>query len=245
MLQGVPTLYPNGVSNAAPGSFGAGVPMLWPPQYYSFFDDFDTYKAGAGLDWLATVVGTTPTAVVDDALGGQLLITNAATDDSSYSAQWLGGQATVVEAFQFVPGKELWFAARFQISDAVQSDLLIGLAITDTTPLDASDGVFFLKNDGSAVLTLVEKIATPLTATANLGLTLANATWYEIGFHYNGFDTVRAFSRDSGLASWSSIGSVGVSALPTTELTPTFHFQNGEAVAKTARIDYIFAAQER
>lgn len=245
MLSGVPTLFSGGVTNAKPASFGALIPELFPPQYYSWFTDFDTYKAGAGLDWLATVVGTTPTAVVDDTIGGQLLITNAATDDSSYSAQWLGGQASVTETFQFVPRKELWFAARFQISDAVQSDLMLGLAITDTTPLDATDGVFFLKSDGSAALTLVEKIVTPLTASATLGLTLAAATWYEIGFHYNGIDTVRAYARDSGLDTWSSIGSVGVSALPTRTLAPTFHFQNGEAVAKTARLDWMYAIQER
>jgi hypothetical protein len=42
-------------------------------------------------------------------------------------------------------------------------------------------------------------------------------------------------------------GSLSASStyLPDTELTVSFGIQNGEAVAKTMTVDYIFAAKER
>jgi hypothetical protein len=240
-MQGVPTLYPNGVSNAAIDSFGAIVPQLWPPQYYSFFTDFDKYNAAATLaEWFPTIVGT-GTAVVSDAFGGILTVTNSAADDDAYSAQWAGGNASgnVAETFTFTPGKELWFASRFQLSDVVQSEFVMGLVIADTDPFTAfTDGVAFTKPDGSAVMSLTSAIVTPVTAAVAVQ-TLVNATFYEAAFHYNGADTIRAFINGQ------SAGSLGVTALPTTELAVTFGIKNGEAVAKTALIDWIFASRER
>jgi len=253
----VPTVFPGGVTNADIDSFGARVPMPWPAQYYEFFTDFDRFNQNAATtpvaygDWVVTLIdagaGTTSGAV-SDAANGVLLITTAGNEDDGLMAQWQGGKGTadtpaVAETFTFVAGKRVWFAARFQMSDVTQSDFIIGLAVADTTPLDAADGVFFLKVDGSAVLTLQEKIATPLTASANL-VTLVAATWYDVAFEYNGVDAVTAYLKDS-TGVWNSVGSVGVTALPTTELAVTFGFQNGEAAAKTCQIDYIFAARER
>jgi hypothetical protein len=254
MGQFVPTVFPGGVTNADADSFGARVPMPWPAQYYTFFDDFDRFVQDMATtpvaygDWLVTIIdagaGTT-SGVIDDVANGVLLITTAGNEDDGLMAQWQGGNAaSVAETFTFVANKRVWFACRFQMSDVTQSDFICGLAIADTTPLDAADGVFFLKVDGSAVLTLQEKIATPLTASANL-VTLVAATWYDVAFEYNGVDAITAYLKDSTSGVWNAVGSVGVTALPTTELAVTFGFQNGEAAAKTCQIDYIFAAKER
>jgi hypothetical protein len=233
------TLFPDGVSNALLDSFGARVPMPWPPQYYTFFDDFDGYRAGASLDWLATITGT-GTAIVSDALGGVVNITNSGADDDAYFAQWQGGNGSsnIAETFTFRAGKKLWFAARFQLSDVTDSDAIIGLAIADTSPLDASDGVFFLKADDAATLALVSKIVTPVTASVNV-LTMVAATYYEVAFEYDGIDTIKAFVNGN------PAGSLGITALPTTELAVTFGVQNGAAAAKTMLLDWIFCATER
>lgn len=252
MLSGAPTQFPGGVGNSLPGSFGALVPFPFPAQYLQFFDDFTSFRAAAagtaGADWLITPVGTSPITLADQVNGEILITTGSAADGNGNTGQWAGDKGAgtalaAVEPFKFIPGKEAWFATRFQISDATQSELLLGLTIADVTPIDASDGVFFYKADDATTLQLVSRIVTPASASANL-LTVAAATWYEIGFHYNGVDTVRAFLRATD-GTWNSVGSVGVSALPTTELTVTFGFWTGEAVAKTCRLDYIFAAQER
>jgi len=244
-MQGVPTLYPNGVSNAATDSFGARVPMPWPAQYYTWFDDFDRFNAAASgtADWLATLTNTLITgAQVNDAQGGILTITNTAADDDAFFAQWMGQNASatggVAETFTFQAGKELWFAARFNLAEVIQSDFIIGLAIADTTPLDATDGVFFLKTDGAATLALTSKIVTPVTASVTVA-TLVNNTFVEVAYHYNGIDTIQAYVNNA------PAGRLGVTALPTTELALTLGLQNGEAVAKTANIDWMFCARER
>lgn len=252
-ITGVPTLNPAGFTNAAPGSFGARVPTQWPPQFYSFFTDFDKFNsalAATGLaDWLRTVVEAgagDSTALVSDAFGGVLTITTAGNEDDGVMVQWQGGMATsdVAETFKFTAGKELFFACRFQMSDVTQSDFICGLAIADTTPLDASDGVFFLKSDGSASLSLVSKIVTPVTASDALA-TLVADTWYEFGYHYNGVDAINAYQGGGTDGTWNFVGSVGITALPTTELAVTFGFQNGEAAAKTCLFDWISVTAER
>lgn len=249
----VPTVFPGGVTNAAPDSFGTRVPMLWPPQYYTWFDDFDRFDGAAtgAHDWMVTTVqaGTgAGSLVVSDALGGVLLITTDDADNDGSMVQWAGMNtistiAEVAETFVFTPGKRTWFAARFQLSEVTQSDFIVGLALADATPLDVTDGVFFLKADDAATLALVSKIVTPATASTTVA-TLVAATWYEFAFEYNGNDAITAYTKNSD-GTWRSAGSVGVSALPTTELAVTFGYQNGAAGAKTALIDWIFAARER
>ena len=52
----------------------------------------------------------------------------------------------------------MFFKARLKTSDADSSDFVMGLGITDTTPLDVTDGFFFLKSDGAATMDfLIEK----------------------------------------------------------------------------------------
>jgi hypothetical protein len=255
MIPGVPTLNPSGFSNALPGSFGARVPMQWPPAFYSFFTDFDEFDGAATgtRKWMVTTVqaGTLAgTLAVTDAANGVLLITtDDAIGDGSF-AQLAGYNniatvADVAETFQFAAGKEVWFSTRFLLSDVVNSNFMAGLAISDTTPLDATDGVFFLKASGAATIALTSKIVTPVTASRNLTVTLVNSQFVELGFHYNGVDSVSAFQGGNSDGTWNFVGSVGVNALPTRTLALTFGFNTSTAGAKTCQMDYIFAARER
>lgn len=245
-MQGVPSVFPNGISNAQPDSFGVKCPMpLWPGSFYTWFSDFDSFDralTATGLtDW--SVAGTNAAIAnssVTDAFGGIVSIATAAADNDQFIAQW-GGSNTgtnVAETFSFVAGKECFFACRFQLADVVESDFIIGLAVAGATPISVADGVFFQKPDGSAVLSLVSNIATPLSASDAVA-TLVNATWVEAAYHYNGVDAINAYINGA------FAGSVGITALPTTELAVTFGIQSGEAVAKSALVDWIYAARER
>lgn len=247
-MQGVPTVFPNGVTNAQLDSFGARVPCEWPPQLYTFFTDFDKFNAALGAtglaDWLNTpsTAGAGTSSVVTDAFGGILLITlPSASDDFGNSYQWLGGNALadVAETFIFTPGKELWFAARFALSEVVQSDLIIGLAVATLQPITTAptDGVFFIKSDGSAAMSLRSSLASSATNVA-VG-SLVAATFVEAAFHYNGIDKISAFINGN------PAGSMGITTLPITELAVTFGVQNGDTAARTASFDWIFASRER
>ena len=229
----MPSNYPNGVTTRPDSDPFFDFILPDPTTAHVYFNDFDTYVAG---DWTITTTeaGTgSATEALTDADGGVLLITNAAGDNDLDFFNKVG------ESFLMAAGKQAWFRARFKVSDATQSDWVMGLQITDTTMLAVSDGIFFQKDDGDANIDFhVEKDGTASTALAIA--TNADATNVELAFHYNGIDAVTYF------VDGVRIGSLAVTNLPDDEeLTIAFGLQNGEAVAKTMSIDYILAAKER
>jgi len=194
-----------------------------------YFDDFDTYTAA---DWTVTETGVATQALAD-ADGGELLITNAAADNDASFSQKVG------ESFLMAAGKKAWFEARLEVSDATHSDWVVGLQITDTTPLAVTDGIYFRKDDGDANIDFVvikDSVATTATAIA----TNVDATAVRLSFYYNGVDEIVYFV--DGVRQGSSV----TTNLPDDEvLTLSFGIQNGEAVAKTMNVDYLLAAKER
>lgn len=233
MARKTPVRYPNGLTNVARVD-----PLAWfglpdPSAWHTWFDDFDIYTAG---DWTITTteLGTgSATEAIQDADGGVLLLTNAAGDNDHDFLQYAS------ETFTMTAGKQFVFKARFKVSDATQSDFVMGLQITDTTPLDVTDGIFVQKDDGDTNLDAhVEKNN---TATSSTGIhTVADDTYLVVGIYYNGTDEVQ-FWVDG-----AKVASLATTNLPDDEeMTISFGIQNGEAVAKTMSIDYILAAKER
>lgn len=224
-----PTNYPGGVSNVYTYQTLGSFLDTDPSAAHMYFNDFDIYTAG---DWTVTETQAGATQAITNADGGILALVNSAADDDLNAIQ------LSKETFKFEAGKELWFKARFKVSDATQSDLVIGLQITDTTPLAVTDGTFFLKSDGSTTLSLlVEKDSTATTTTA---ATLADDTYVVVGYYYNGIDRIDIFVNDVRVAS-----SVTTNICDDEELTVSIAVQNGEAAAKTLSVDYVFVAKKR
>lgn len=231
-----PTRFKNGLSNVSQESFWGSFGAMSPTKYHQYFNDFDTYAAG---DWSITTVeagGGSASEAVTDKDGGALLITNDAADNDR-DVFFLAG-----ESFKFESGKKLWFEAKFQVSDATQSDAFIGLCIktaTDPVGTAPTDGVFFRKDDGDTNLDFV--VTKDSTATTSTAIdTVADATDITVGFYYNGVDNIAVWT-DGGL-----VDNVAVTNLPDDEILSVFFaIQNGEAAAKTMTIDYIHVAKER
>ena len=227
-----PTRFPSGVTNAAPGSntgmYGAPVPTL----YHTYVNDFDTYTAA---QWTVTAVGA-GTQALTAGDGGLLLLTNAAADDNSIFMQ------NTVATFLMEAGKPAWFKARFKVPDATQSDLQIGLIVTDTTPLDATDGIYFQKADGSAALDFYcRKNATTGSTSATGIATVVSDTFMTVGWYYDGKASVSAFVNDNQVATLDASSTY----FPDAALAMSMGVQNGEAAAKTMSIDYILASKSR
>ena len=224
-----PVRYPAGVTTVGATHPARNTLVPYPGKTHDYFQEFDTYTAA---DWTVTEVGIATQALADED-GGVLLITNAAADDDSSFQQKLG------ESFKFESGKKLYFEARFKVSDATQSDFVMGLQITDTTPLDVTDGVFFQKDDGDANLDFhVEKDNAATSASAIA--TVANDTYLIVAFEYDGASKI-IYSVNG-----ANIGSSVTTNMPDDEeLTISFGIQNGEAVAKTMSVDYIWVSKER
>ena len=204
-----------------------------PTKWITYFNDFHEYVAG---DWTITTTEAgsgSATEAVTDVQGGGLLITN---DDADNDADFFNLKG---ESFKFVAGKKTFFKARFKVSDATQSDFVMGLQITDTTPLAVSDGVYFMKDDGDASLDFhVEKDGSDTTASAIS--TVSDDTFLIVGFYYDGKSAIKYYVDDSHLGT-----SVTTNLPDDEELTVSFGIQNGAAAAKTMTVDYIFVSQER
>lgn len=227
-----PTRFPSGVTNAAPGSALAQYGLPDPSSWHTYFNDFDTYTAA---EWVVTEVGTA-TQALTDADGGVLLVTNAAADDDSSFSQKVG------ESFLLQAGKKAVFKARFKVNLATESDFVIGLQITDTTPLDVTDGVYFRKDDGDALLDIVcRKDATTGSTSATGIATVAADTYLTVAWYYDGKGNLAYFVNDVQLGTLTATSTY----LPDTELTVSFGVQNGTTSATIMSVDYILASVER
>lgn len=214
------------------------LPMFQPypsdQTYYGYFNDFMSYNSG---DWTITTTeagsGNASEAITSEA-GGALLITN---DDADNDADFFNLKG---ESFKLSSSKRAFFSARFKVSDATQSDFVIGLQITDTSPLAVSDGVFFQKDDGDANLDfVVEKDSTETKASAVA--TVEDDTYIVVSWFIDP-------DRSSVYYSINNAEPVAVvnSNLPDDEeLTVSFGIQNGAAAAKTMSVDYISVMIER
>lgn len=204
---------------------------LQPWEAYSvYFNDFHTYVAA---DWTVTEIGTA-TQALGAGPGGLLVNTNSAADNDATQNQ------LAVESFKFVAGKKLSFKARFKVLEAIENDLLIGLAITDTTVHDASDGIWIRSDDGDALLDFAvvkNSTASVLTGFASL----VADTFCVVEFYYDG-DSNDIDVSFNGIRA----GSLPLTNAPDDEdLAVTFSIRNGEAVANVLTLDYILVQQER
>lgn len=222
------TNYPNGVTNTTVGTTLGSFVLPDPTSVHAFVDDFNTFTAA---NWTITKTqGGASQAVITGDGGILSLINTTATND-------LNAIQLAFENFAFTAGKQAWFKARFSLSSATNAAAVIGLQITDTTPLAVSDGVFFSKAAASTTLNaIVEKSSTSTTAVAG---TMADNVYAVVGCHYDGNSSVNVFFNDSQVAS------MAITNLPTHTLTISAAVSNGTSAGQTMNIDYILAATER
>lgn len=198
---------------------------------HRFMDDFNTYTA---TNWTITVVGTsTPALVAGD--GGLLgVTTSTASSDSAFLQK-------LPESYSFEAGKPAWFGARFRV-DALSSVVVFGLQVTDTTPEDVTDGIYFLSTTGTGALTgYVRRNATTGSASVSAGTLVAN-TFTEVAWYWDGKDTV-TFYQDR--VARGSITGVAANYLPDTTTAVSFGLRTTTAAARTLTVDYFFASKSR
>jgi hypothetical protein len=227
------TRFPYGLTNVSEVDLFADMVQPDPTLFHTYFNDFDTYVAG---DWTVTETDAAATQALTAGDGGLLLITNTAADNDLVALQ------KNPAAFTFTAGKKTFFRCRFKVSDATQSDLVFGLQVVDATPLDVTDGIYFLKADGAATVDFIcRKNASTGSITTSAVATMVDDTFIELGFYYDGRSKVVYEVNGSVLGSLDASSAY----LPDTTCTVSFALQNGEAVAKTMTVDYVYVAKER
>ena len=153
----------------------------------SYIEDFVNLPVddttGDPLAWTTTVVeagsGTT-TFASTDASGGKAIITTAGNEDDGGNYQLNG------ESFETTSDQDLYFGTKLAINDADNTDIIVGLAVTDTTLLGGlADGIYFESVDGSASISTVTEASSTETQNDSAG-TLVDATEIELEFYYDG-----------------------------------------------------------
>jgi hypothetical protein len=231
-----PSRFPYGVTNQSKTSMYGQFKAMVPTVYHQYFNDFDTYVAG---DWTITATGAGTTALTN-VDGGAILLTNAAADNDARFHQKVG------ESFLATSGKKMFFETRFTVSDATQIDWVVGLQVTDTTPLDVTDGMYFMKDDGDTQIDFYcsKDATTGRLTTTNWATASAAATYMKLGFYFDGVRYITLWK--DGVETYTvDLTTTLTTYLPDTTLTISFGVQNGEAVAKTMTMDYILAVMER
>lgn len=222
---------------------GTGADGLAPTDWHSWFNDFDFYLA---TDWVITETGS-GTRAISQTDGGNLVITNAAADNDVNSLQLRQlASGAVAENWKFIAGKPMYFGIRFKISDATESDFVIGLHITATTPVASAptDGIYFRKDDGDRLIDLVgRKNSTGSEVAGVLGQAgyMTNDTFTVLEWYYDGVSSCIQAYQDG--VPFGSIPLTNV--VDDEELAISFAHQNGEGVAKLITIDWIKVAKLR
>lgn len=204
------------------------------PDVVKYIEDFvgvNMVTAELGGEWDITRVeagaGESTIAVIDG-VGGIARITTDAAENDGVNAQLVG------EAFELTADQDLYCGFfGVKLSDATESDLFLGLCITDTDILGgATDSIGFRKVDGSTDLTFVVEKNSTETVVSGLH-TLVDATAVDLEFYYNG-STLEVFVNGV------SVATPAVTNLPNDEfLRLSWHFLAGAAAAKTCDVDKI------
>lgn len=186
-------------------------------------------------NYTVTAVNGSTVAQLAGAFGGNLQLLADSAENDGVQMQLLG------EAFYLSGQYPAYFGVRFQGDDVDQTDLLVGLAIQDTTAIAAvSDGAYFRSVDESAVLNFI--LEKDSVETSNAADTLTDSTWVEAEFYYDGVTNITAYIDGVQVAQVALTDA----NMPDDEyLTPILAMLTGEAVTNSITVDWARAFQIR
>lgn len=226
------TNLPGGVTNVPDthslGSYVAPDPSLT----HQYFNDFDLYTA---TDWTVTETqGGATQAILANGDGGLLALVNTAAN-ADINAVKLANNTFVMDT-----SKAMWFKTRLKADNAALTNLLVGLVDT-MTGLNPAYGIYITRNAAAGTLTLSVENNSVVTSSAPVVVPVANDTFQTLAIVYDpDAGTVTGYAGEWPFAAISVLTN-----FPANALAPAVGMQNASAVARTATVDYIFAAKER
>ena len=239
-----PLLYEEGRSSSGAREFFGNMPLDLPinPDSVCFMDDFTMLhgKALNQTDMYDVVKDSSASIAMTDAHGGVVVLTSAATTDNDGVLLQCTTQLVKLQS-----NKKLWFEARYQTSDADDSDNFVGLAKQAATNPEAVvvaglARIGFQINEGDASILFVSDNGTVTTST-DTGIDASDATDVVLGFHYNGSKIDVYVNRMKVLSGLTPTVVVG-----TDLLSPAcFHLSGNATGTHTGKLDYLMMVAER
>jgi hypothetical protein len=199
---------------------------------YTFCNDMLLTAADAPLGWTVTLVEAgagDSTVAISDTPGGALLITTDAAENDGVNMQFSD------EPYLLDGVTPCYFGIKFQISEATQSDFIVGLCITDTTLLGGmTHGVYFRKVDATTNVEFVtEKDSVESTVVVD---TAVDATNVILEFYYDGTHIV---AYADGVQVYRQLVASLATFPEDEQLTPSIHFLTGAESAETMTVDWL------
>lgn len=201
-------------------------------KYSIWKDDYHKYAAG---DWTITTTeagGGDASETITDAAHGVLLITNDAGAADLDQLQMVG------ECFLPAAGKTGWFECRFYIGDVSSSNVIVGLAVTDTSLVASApaNGMYFHCPATSDIDFISRASSTSSAADGIIAIT--DNGYVKVGFKVNGTSSVDYWVNDVKRGTITS-------NIPATEMRLSYAISNGAAAAETLGVDYVRIVLER
>ena len=214
-------------------AFGPGV-AKWVSEFTSLPADDSTTDPTEFVNTVVEVGAGVSTAVVSDTPGGALLITTAGNEDDGWSMQL--GNANAGEWVSLDGHTYTYFGTEIAINDADQTDVFLGLAVTDTTLLGGvTDGMYFRSVDATGVVNFVIEKDSVESSTA-VG-TLTDDTYMALEFFVDGPAGYVYAYVDGTLA--ASIAISDASFPNDEDLRLSVEFLTGEATANTCTMKWL------
>lgn len=227
------TRFPNGINTSSTSSAFANLPVPSGLNLHIFATDFDTFTAA---EWVVTETQAGATQALTAGDGGWLALVNSAANNDLNAIQ------KTPAAFSFTAGKQAWFNTRLKVDDATNAAFVVGMQVVDTTPLDVTDGIYFLKAAGAATVSFIcrKDASTGSTSIANIG-TVTSDTFVNLSWYYDGVATVYCSFNGTLVGSLAATSAY----LPDAITTVSVAVANGTAAARTLTCDRIEAWFER
>lgn len=227
------THFPNGITNLLQAH---PMKQLAFPHPARAIVDFEEFLKQALADWTVTKIGA-GTNVLTAGDGGRLLITNAGANGDTVAYQ------RTVANLRLDKKRDAFFEAKLELSDVVNSLLVVGMQALDSTPFAVSDGIYFNKINGSASVDLaIFKAAAGSVAAVAAVAALVNATQTKLQWYYDASAARLYYGQDDVVKGYTE----ALTNFPdTVDLTMSFALQNGAAAAKAMTVDYVMAGRNR
>ena len=236
---GNPTRFVNGVSTQAVGRNLGNFPLPDPSECCVDFEDFNQYVAG---DWTVTnttshnTIGLVAASSTIPA-GGVIGLVGGA---SSVSTDVAAIQATPLNMY-FSTSNQVWFYTHLKLDSATNNQVMVGIGSSAAT-VAPTDGIYFNKASGGATVDFVVRKSSTSTTVSSVA-TLTAATDVELGFYYNGKDTVYAYVNEQCVGSTTTLTNLPAAVA----MAPFIAMKLGAGAPTTATLysDFLLAAQDR
>lgn len=231
-------------------TFGiATVPQQQPLGLYPLPDPFHT-SANSGLDVYTysndftdlgnvasrVITGTSSTFALTDGIGGYGLLTPGGTTTATTCYRYAA-------SFQLTANQDFWYLNRIKASAVTGNQVVqFGLIKSSGGTSSTTDSLLFVKAAGSTSLNLVSTVGSTATTLVTGITTMANDTFIDVGFYFNGADLL-VYSSDA-LVARVTAPTIGASGTTLTNALMTTMFGITPVATETLTIDYEFSAME-